>query len=175
MGHSITLHGAWSSLSPENLSQSPSCRHPFINTSNRQNKNKVDIGQAIAELRRRNEPVPKPLRLPTVEEVDSAERALGLTFPPDYRRYLLEASDVVFSTNEPCVVIPGYGYLDLVTTAREAWEIGVPRDWLPFCEDNADYFCLDGNTVRYWSLDGETDENWLDLGTWITEVWIGRR
>ena len=135
----------------------------------------MDIGQAIAELRRRNEPVPKPCRLPSPGEVDAAERALAVTFPPDYRQFLLEASDVVVGTKEPCVVIPGYGYLDLVTTAREAWEMGVPQSWLPFCEDNADYFCLDGNTVRFWSLDGETDEHWLDLATWITEVWIHGR
>jgi len=51
--------------------------------------------------------------------------------------------------------------------------MGVPGDWLPFCQDNADYFCLDGRIVRYWSHDGETDEQWPDLGTWISEVWIG--
>lgn len=135
----------------------------------------MDIEHAIAELRRRNESVPKPLRLPTPGEIDAAERSLGLTFPPDYRRYLLEASDVVVGTKAPCVVIPGYGYLDLVTTAREAWEMGVPRNWLPFCEDNADYFCLDGDTVRFWSLDGDSDEHWSELASWITDVWIRRR
>jgi hypothetical protein len=108
-----------------------------------------------------------------VDEVDAAERELGFAFPSDYRRFLLEASDVVFSTKEPALVTPGYGYRDLVKTAQGAWEMGVPRDWLPFCEDNADYFCLVGNTVRYWSHDGETDEQWPDLGTWISEVWIG--
>lgn len=51
--------------------------------------------------------------------------------------------------------------------------MGVPRDWLPFCEDNADYFCLVGNKVRYWSHNGVTDEQWSNLGTWIEQVWIG--
>ena len=133
----------------------------------------VHIGDAIAELRLLNEPVPRPLRLPTEDEVSRAEQDLGIAFPPDYRRFLLEASDVVFSTKEPCRVTPGSGYRHLVTTAREAWEVGVPRDWLPFCEDNADYYCLYGNTVRYWSHNGTTDEQWPDLGTWIGEVWIG--
>ena len=133
----------------------------------------MDIGQAIAELRLRNEPVPRPRRLPSEEEVSAAERELGLDFPPDYRRFLLEASDVVFSTLEPCVVTPDAGYRDLVKKAHEAWEIGVPRDWLPFCDDNSDYFCVDGNKVRYWSHNGDTDEHWPDLGTWIDRVWIG--
>jgi SMI1-KNR4 cell-wall len=133
----------------------------------------VEITQAIAELRVRNEPVPKPLRLPTEDEVAGAERELGIDFPPDYRRYLLEASDVVFSTKEPCVVTLRGTRLDLVTVVREAREMGVPRDWLPFCEDNGDYYCLAGNTIRYWSHNGETDEQWPDLGTWIDQVWIG--
>jgi hypothetical protein len=67
------------------------------------------------------------------------------------------------------------GYRDLVTVANEAWEMGVPRGWLPFCEDNADYFCLEGNIVRYWSHNGDTDEHWPDLGTWIDQVWIGHQ
>jgi hypothetical protein len=133
----------------------------------------VDIAQAIDELRAHNEPVPKPFRLPTQEEVNSAERELGIPFPPDYRRYLLEASDVIFSTLEPCVVTPNMGYLDLVQNAREGWEMGVPGTWVPFCQDNGDYFCLDGNTVRYWSHNGNTDEHWPDLATWIDQVWIG--
>jgi cell wall assembly regulator SMI1 len=132
----------------------------------------MEIGEAIAELRDRNEPVPIPPRLPTEDEIATAERELGMSFPQDYRRFLLEAGDVVFSTKEPCRVT-GSSRLDLVTTVREAREIGVPPGWLPFCEDNGDYFCLDGGTVRYWSHNGVTEEHWEDLGTWIHEVWIG--
>jgi hypothetical protein len=134
----------------------------------------MDIGQAISELRALNEPVPKPRRLPTEDEVRTAQQQLGVEFPADYRRYLLEASDVVLGTKEPCVVNLGRpGYRDLVTTAQEAWELGVPRDCLAFCEDNGDYYCLDRGTVRFWSHDGESNERWTDLGTWITDVWIG--
>lgn len=132
----------------------------------------MDIEQAIAQLRPLNEPVPKPPRLPTEDEVSAAERELGVQFPSDYRRYLLEASDVVYGTKEPCLLTLGPGHLDLVTTAREAWKLGVPRAWLAFCEDNGDYYCLDGGTVRFWSHNGSTDEHWPDLGTWITDVWI---
>jgi SMI1-KNR4 cell-wall len=133
----------------------------------------MEIGQAIEQLRPLNEPVPKPLRLPTQEEVRTAEQQLGIEFPPDYRRYLLEASDVVFGTKEPCVLTVGPGHMDLPTTAREAWKLGVPGSWLAFCEDNGDYYCLDGDAVRFWSHDGESNDHWPDLGTWITDVWIG--
>jgi hypothetical protein len=134
----------------------------------------VDIETAIAELRKRNEPVPEPLRLPSAAEVEAAEQQIGLAFPPAYRRYLLEASDVVFGMFEPAIAIPDAGSLDLATVAREAWEQGVKRDRLAFCEDNGDYYCLapDGS-VRFWSHDGATNERWPDLGTWIVDVWIG--
>jgi hypothetical protein len=134
----------------------------------------VNIEVAIAELRRRAETVPIPLHLPSEAEVAAAERRLGVAFPPDYRRYLLEASDIVFNNMEPAVVVANAGHVDLDDTAAGAWELGVPRDLLPFCEDNGDYYCLSRTgRVRFWSHNGTTDESWPDLGAWITDVWIG--
>lgn len=134
----------------------------------------MKLPDVLSELRGLNEPVPKPLRLPTTAEVNLAENTLRLKFPEDYRRYLLEASDVVFGTLEPAVVTPDAGHLSLVEMAEAAWdEMELPRDLLPFCEDNGDYYCLapDG-TIRFWSHNGTTDESWPDLATWIKEVWI---
>jgi hypothetical protein len=132
----------------------------------------MDLTTAIAELRKRNEVPPRPQRLPTTAEVAFAEQALRTEFPPDYRRFLLEASDVMFGIHEPSVVTPDAGYLSLERTAHEGWRRGVPRDWLPFCEDNADFYCLVGGMVRFWSHDGVTDESWADLASWIGDVWI---
>ena len=73
---------------------------------------------------------------------------LGYQFPADYRTFLAEASDVVVGALEPSIVIPDAGYLDLVETARIGWEPGVSEEWLPFCEDNGNYFCLVGTQVR---------------------------
>jgi hypothetical protein len=132
------------------------------------------LEDVIAELRRLNQPVPEPLRLPTQVEVEAAERRLKRKFPPDYRKYLLEASDVVFGTLEPAVVIQDAGYLELSELAESAWsEMEVPRDLLPICEDNGDYYCLNENgEVCFWSHNGVTDDKWPDLATWIKEVWI---
>ena len=113
----------------------------------------MNLTQVLTELRDLNEPVPRPLRLPTETEVELAETALGIKFPEDYRRYLLEAGDVVFGALEPAVVTPDAEYLSLVEIAESAWdEMDLPRDLLPFCEDNGDYYCLatDG-TVKFWS------------------------
>ena len=135
----------------------------------------MNLSEAIAELRELNEDVPRPLRLPTESEVATAEAQLGIKFHPDYRRYLLEASDVVFGALEPAIVIPDAGHLsllDMVETARD--EMEVPRELLPFCEDNGDYYCLNqAGGVEFWAHDGTTDDKWQDLATWIKEVWIG--
>lgn len=134
----------------------------------------MKLTEVLAELRDLNEPVPKPLKLASETEVDQAEKTLGLKFPADYRRFLLEGSDIVFGALEPAVVTPDAGYLSLVDVAETAWdEMDLPRDLLPFCEDNGDYYCLaaDG-AVKFWSHNGSTDESWPDLATWIKEVWI---
>jgi len=134
----------------------------------------MNLSDVLAELRELNEPVPKPLRLPTETEVDLAENRLGRKFPRDYRRYLVEASDVVYGTLEPAVVTPDAGHLSLVEIAESAWdEMDLPRDLLPFCEDNGDYYCLTADgAVKFWSHNGTTDEGWEDLARWIKEVWI---
>ena len=134
----------------------------------------MNLPDVIAQLRALNEPVPQPLRLPTEAEVVAAEDQLGVKFPPDYRRYLMAASDVVYGSLEPAIVIPDAGHLSLVDVAETAWdELEVPRELLPFCEDNGDYYCLNQNgEVEYWSHEGATDEKWTDLATWIKEVWI---
>jgi hypothetical protein len=135
----------------------------------------MSLSEVIAELRELNEEVPQPLRLPAEAEVAVAENQLGVKFPQDYRRYLLEASDVVFGALEPAIVIPDAGHLSLVQMVETAWnEMEVPRELLPFCEDNGDYYCLNrADEVVFWAHDGTTDDKWPDLETWIKEVWIG--
>jgi hypothetical protein len=103
----------------------------------------MTLDDAIRELRCCNEPVPIPLRLPTVAEIDDAERRLGVKFPSDFRRYLLEASDVVYGTIEPVTITQPHSHTDLFKVANDAWQdYGVPRDLLPICEDNADVYCI---------------------------------
>ncbi len=134
----------------------------------------AQLVDTIAALRSRNESAPLPLRLPTVTDVDAAERQLGIAFHSDYRRYLLEASDVVVGTVEPLVLMAPDSHIDLLSTVRNAWEFGVPRDLLPICGDNGNWFCMrsDGAIV-YWDHNGANQEEWCDLSAWIQDVWLG--
>ena len=131
------------------------------------------LQEVISTLRSLRHEVPIPARLPTEAEVDAAEKELGVHFPPDYRYFLLHASDVTYGVLEPAQVTPNAGHTDLVTVARDAWEAGVPPEFLPFCEDNGDYFCLEAEgSVAMLSHDGLRGGVWPDLADWIQDVWI---
>jgi hypothetical protein len=134
----------------------------------------MDLADAISELRARNEPVPIPARLPSVEEVETAERRLGVPFPADFCQYLLEASDVTYGVIEPVTItLPG-AHTDLFKVAGKAWDrFGVPRDLLPICEDNADFYCMNpAGEVVFWSHNNWSSERWASLADWIEQVWL---
>jgi len=134
----------------------------------------MNLDDALRELRRRHEPVPFPVRLPTPAEVESAERQLGVSFHPDFRRYLFEASDVNYGVIEPVTITRAGSHTDLCKVVGAAWEmVGVPRDLLPICEFNADFYCMNSaGEVVYWSHNGWSPERWPSLADWIEQVWL---
>jgi hypothetical protein len=135
----------------------------------------MTLEQAIEQLRELNEPVPKPARLPTENELTFIEKELDVRLHADLRKYLLTASDIVYGTKEPATITDPEAHTDLARMCETAWEeLDVPRDLVPFCEDNGDYFCINKRgQVVLRSADGATDEKWPNLAAWIEEVWIG--
>lgn len=111
-------------------------------------------------------------RIPTDAEIDLVEQTLGLQFHPDYRAFLTSENNVTNAGFEPAVVLPGSGHLYLVEMAKIAWdERGVPRDLLPFVDNNGDYFCLtETGEVVYWSHNGTTHERWSTLADWHQQI-----
>jgi hypothetical protein len=134
----------------------------------------MNLDDAFRELRVRNEPVPRPFRLPTPAEVDDAERRIGVRFHPDFRRYLLEVSDVACGVIEPVTITCPESHTDLFSVAESAWDgHGVPRDLFPICEDNANFYCMNSaGEVVFWSHDGWSPERWPSLADWIEHVWL---
>jgi hypothetical protein len=131
-----------------------------------------DLDEAMALLRQLNEPVPHPLSLPSDEEVSAVEARTGVRLPADLRRYLLGASDVVYGTKEPVTV--GGGHSSFEAVLLDARQSGIPREVIPICEDNGDYYCIEpSGEVVFWSHDGRAHERWPNLAAWIAEVWIG--
>lgn len=126
-------------------------------------------------LRQLSQPVPRPLRLPTVSEVQSVEEELGHRFHQDFRRYLLEVSDVVIGTIEPVTITNPEAHTSLVTVTEDGRSYSnLPASYAPICESNSDLYCVtpDGKVV-FWPHDGTSDESWPNLAAWIEDVWIG--
>jgi hypothetical protein len=135
----------------------------------------MDLDEAIAALRELNEDVPKPLRLPTEAEVAAVEKKLGVKFHPDFRRFHLEASDVVYGSKEPVTITAPGDHTDLLEVAREAWDTcEIDKTLLPVCEDNGDFYCINPKgEVLFCPHDGASKEKWPSLAAWIEQVWIG--
>ncbi len=106
--------------------------------------------------------------------MDAAEQRLGIRFHPDFRRYLLEVSDVVCGTKEPVTITIPDSHKDLLEVAEGAWvSYGVPRNLVPVCEDNADFYCMNpAGEIVFWSHNGLSSEQWPNLAAWIEDVWL---
>lgn len=134
----------------------------------------VDVYSAIAELKSVRMNLPVRQELPDESLLDSYERELGLAISGEYRVFLKEAGDSVFNGKDALRVTSTQSHpIELLHAARDAWSVGVPKTWLPFCEDNGNYYCIsDEGDIRFWSHDGASSGSWPTLGAWIKAVWI---
>jgi hypothetical protein len=134
----------------------------------------MNLDEAFTELRARNDPPPRPIRLPTPPEVEAAEQKLGVRFHTDFRRYLLEASDINYGPIEPVTITRAESHTDLFKVAGDAWGAsGVPRDILPICEFNADFYCMNSQgEVVFLSRNAWSPAAWPSLADWIEQVWL---
>ena len=117
------------------------------------------------------------LSLPSEDLLDNYEKKIGMSFPNEYRKFLKDASNVFVGNLSPFVVTGDPNTRgELFVALQEARNLGLPKNLLPICEDNGDYYCLlqDGS-VRFWSHECALSESWPDLASWIKEVWIGGR
>ena len=135
----------------------------------------MTLDEAFTRLRARDEVVPKPLTLPTIEEVNAAERDLGIPFHDDFRRFQVEVSNVNVGWLEPALALPGVmAYRNLCDVAARGWKAGAPRDSLPFCWDNGDYFLIDADgRIAFWDHNARAVVRLnKTLADWIVEDWL---
>lgn len=135
----------------------------------------ASLEEVIEKINQVDDPAGRKQPLPDDALIGKYERLTGVVFSEDYKTFLKSISNAFvgfispFTLNE--ALSEGHG--DLIAGIREARKVGVPKDWLPICEDNGDYYCLapDG-AVRFWDHNGSSDETWPDLATWAKEVWL---
>jgi hypothetical protein len=134
----------------------------------------VEIKDAIAELKSVRLSLPNVQRLPDDALINDYERELGIAFSEEYKIFLKEASDSIFNGKDSLRLTEERNSpRELLSVVAEARGQGVPKSWLPICEDNGNYYCIreDGSVV-YWAHDGNSNESWPSLASWIKQAWI---
>lgn len=136
------------------------------------------LEKIIRGLQKLHQATPITHSPPSTDDIARMQQALGISFHPDYITFLREASTINYGNIKPLMVREHVGHCSLTTAFHETRELdGFPNTLFPICEDNADYYCMHTNgrsaNVIYWSHNGQTDEEWPDIGSWIDEVWIG--
>ncbi len=128
--------------------------------------------EIIEMLREQAESVSLPLDLPSEEELVEVEELLLIGLPHDLRVFLLEVSDVIVGHLEPVTVADPRSHTYLPDVASRAWDIGLPREYIPVCEYNGGFACIgEDGKVLFW--DGaDMAEEWDGFWQWCRDVWL---
>jgi len=113
--------------------------------------------------------------LPSDDMLRKYQDEIGIPFNEETKIYFKNLPYLSYNGLDPLLLTGNPDkYHDLLRAVRDRREMGLPTDWLPLVEDNADYYAVrpDGK-VAFWSHDGYTDEEWENIATWVREVWIG--
>jgi hypothetical protein len=124
-------------------------------------------------LREANEPVPIPLELPDEDLLVEIEEQILIGLPDEFKAFLLTVSDVVYGSVEPVTVTEAQSHTYLPEVASRAWDIGVPREQIPICECDGDFFCINEQGI-ITACRGELqlEEQWQSNWDWAKEVWL---
>nr|WP_286010255.1 SMI1/KNR4 family protein [Serpens gallinarum] len=133
------------------------------------------VEDVIDQLREVNETVPVPLELPEEETLVEIQEQILIHLPYELREFLLKVSDVVYGRLEPVTASDPHSHTYLPEVAATAWDIGVPRELVPLCQDGRDYYVVDaeGEVFLWLEETGELDdESWESVWHWVRDVWL---
>lgn len=135
------------------------------------------MDEIIELLRELNESVPMPLELPSEDDIVLVEEEILVQLDRQFRIYLLELSDIVYGSYEPVTIADPQSHTYLPEVAAVAWEGGMSRELIPFCQVGDDYYCVDmeGRMV-FWKREGPggvlTEDFWENIWEWMREIWL---
>lgn len=127
----------------------------------------------VDELRENAQELAAPLELPDEDMLVEIEEQILVPLPYEFREFLLQVSDVVYGSMEPVTVTDPNSHTYLPEVAANAWAQGMPRELIPVCEYQGEYYGIseDGEVVRW--TDGEvTEDSWPSIWLWARDVWL---
>ena len=109
---------------------------------------------------------------PTDLEIEEAQRKLNFIFPIEYINFIKSSYDLGETTLEALEICNPGSHVDIYTVIADARKYyGLPKELLPICEDNSDYYCLNNlGEIIYWSHNGLTDEKWKNITEWRNQM-----
>lgn len=129
--------------------------------------------EVIDELRENAEVVPVPLDLPSMDEIVEAEEEILIGLPFEFRQFQLTVSDLVIGSLEPVTVADPASHTYLPEVAAQAWNDGLPREYIPLCQVGDDYYCVEEDgAVKFWQDGAMTEEEWETVWHWARDVWL---
>jgi len=131
----------------------------------------------IEQLQELSEHVPVPLDLPEDDDLLEIEETLLLPIHPSLRKFLLEASDVIYGSLEPVTAADPHAHTYLSDVTAQAWDDGMPREFMVICEVADGYYCInhEDGEITFWSrelFDMDPEQHWDSLWDWIEDVWL---
>lgn len=128
----------------------------------------------IELLRQRSQEVPVPLELPDDDILVEVEEQILISLPDEYKEFLLEVSDVIYGAIEPATVTDPQSHTYLPEMAANAWDRGMPREYIPICEYVQGFYCItqEGEILLWIDGDMSSDE-WPSIWAWAKDIWLG--
>jgi hypothetical protein len=132
-----------------------------------------DTKNVLKKLRGLNEVTLSQRAIPSIGEIEHFQTQYNIVLPSEYKKFLLECSDVIYSTLQPGLILPLGAYYSLDTIVNNGWNMGVAKDNISFCEDNGDFYCFNKNgELEYWGHAGYSHEKWNSFAHWVGSVWL---
>lgn len=130
----------------------------------------------IELLQERNIEVPVPLELPDEDDLVEIEEAILISLPNEYKLFLLEVSDIVCGSIEPATCADSQSHTFLPDMAARAWDIGMPREYIPICEHANGFYCIsEVGQILLWQYGcdiEESEDEWPSIWNWAKDVWL---
>lgn len=129
--------------------------------------------EVVEELRDCAETVPVPLELPDLDQIVDAEEEILIGLPFEFKMFELKVSDLVIGSLEPVTVADPSSHTYLPEVAAQAWNDGLPREFIPLCQMGNSYYCVDEQgTVKLWQDEEIQEEEWETVWHWARDVWM---
>jgi len=128
----------------------------------------------IELLKEQSLAVPVSLELPDDDDLVLIEEEILISLPDDYKLFLMEVGDVIYGSLEPATVMDPQSHNYLPEMAAYAWDIGMPREYIPVCKHSDGFYCItQEGEILHWSQSSQAiEDEWPSIWNWAKDVWL---